>query len=118
MLALLFMATGSVAVPQKLANPSCSCPASPSAAGRRADAPPAGAGQHAGQVYPPGTIDGAKDPELIPDDVAYKMLFLSIMEPDNPTDAQKARQESKLRLIRFSDADKAAFLTRLGEFRD
>jgi hypothetical protein len=67
---------------------------------------------------PPGTIDGAKNPELIPDEVAYKMLFLSIMEPENPTEAQKARQEAKLRMIGLSQDDEASFLARLGEFRD
>jgi hypothetical protein len=67
---------------------------------------------------PPGTIDGAKNPELIPDDIAYKMLFLSIMEPENPTEAQTARQEAKLRMIGLSQEDEAGFLARLGEFRD
>jgi hypothetical protein len=67
---------------------------------------------------PPGTIDGAKNPELIPDEVAYKMLFLSIMEPENPTEAQRARQEAKLRMIGLSQDDEASFLARLGDFRD
>jgi hypothetical protein len=57
-------------------------------------------------------------PELIPDEVAYKILFLSIMEPENPSEAQKARQEAKLRMIGLSQDDEAGFLARLGEFRD
>lgn len=67
---------------------------------------------------PPGTIDGAKNPELIPDELAYKMLFLSLVEPENPTDEQQARQEAKLRLMDVSANDKAAVLEALGEFRD
>jgi len=66
----------------------------------------------------PGTIDGAKNPELIPDEIAYKMLFLSLMEPENPTEAEKTRQEAKLRMIRLAEDDQASFLARLGDFRD
>lgn len=80
--------------------------------------PAAGAHTRAQFPDPPGTIDGAKNPELIPDEVAYKMLFLSIMEPENPTEAQKARQKAKLRMTGLSQDDEAAFLARLGEFRD
>ncbi len=57
-------------------------------------------------------------PELIPDDVAYKMLFLSLIEPANPAEADQARQDAKLRMIGLSDEDNASFLARLGEFRD
>jgi hypothetical protein len=46
------------------------------------------------------------------------MLFLSIMEPENPTDAQKARQEAKLRMIGFSESDKGGFLATLGDLRN
>jgi hypothetical protein len=88
------------------------------AAANKAAASAAGAAPQAQPAYPPGTIDGAKNPELIPDDVAYKMLFLSLMEPENPSDAQKARQEAKLRMIGLSDNDKAGFLAKLGDFRD
>jgi hypothetical protein len=95
-----------------------SCPTSSLAAARRAAASAAGLGPQAEPALPPGAIDGAKNPELIPDDIAYKMLFLSIMEPQNPTDAQKARQEAKLRMIGLSDDDKAGFLAKVGEFRD
>jgi hypothetical protein len=87
------------------------------AAANRATASAAGIAQLAQPADPPGTTDGAKNPELIPDDVAYKMLFLSIMEPENPTNEQKARQEAKLRMIGFSDDDKAGFLAKLGDFR-
>jgi hypothetical protein len=68
-------------------------------------------------TYPPGTIDGAKHPELIPDEVAYKMFFLSLLEPADPTLVQPARQEAKLRMIGLSTDDKAALLEALSDFQ-
>ncbi len=68
-------------------------------------------------IYPPGTIDGAKHPELIPDDVAYKMLFLSLLEPTDARLVQPARQEAKMRMIGLSADDKAALLVALSEFQ-
>jgi hypothetical protein len=106
---------GSVAVPQKRSGSCSSCPAGSLAGAHK---PGAWAIPQTEPVYPPGTIDGAKHPELISDDVAYKMLFLSLMEPENLTDAQKARQQAKLRTIGFSEKDGAALLAALGDFRD
>ncbi len=71
-----------------------------------------------GASDPPGTIDGSKNPELIPDELAYKMVLLSLIEPQNPTDAQKARQGAKIRMTGLSDGDAAALLATVGEFRD
>jgi len=34
---------------------------------------------------PPGTIDGAKNPELIPAEVALRMIVLAIAEPSDAT---------------------------------
>jgi hypothetical protein len=67
---------------------------------------------------PPGTIDGAKNPELIPDALACEMLFLSLMEPEKATDLQKARQQAKLRKLHLSPQDTAAFLQLVNEYRD
>jgi hypothetical protein len=61
--------------------------------------------QHPQPAYPPGTIDGAKDPELIPDDVAYRLLFLAVAEPDHPTPEQSARARAKLRAAQLSEDD-------------
>src|SRR5215471_18201282 len=96
--ALVVLSPGSAAGPQNRSGTCCS-------------SPPA----HAQSVYPPGTIDGADHPELIPDEVAYKMLFLSLMEPENPTEAQRARQEAKLRMIVLSENDQASFLAGLSD---
>ncbi len=66
---------------------------------------------------PPGTIDGAKNPELIPDEVAYRMIVLAIAEPANATDAATERARAKLGPIGFSEDDAAAFLTLLSEYQ-
>jgi hypothetical protein len=40
------------------------------------------------KTEPPGTIDGAKNPELIPDAVAWKMLFPAVAEPITAMDSE------------------------------
>ncbi len=66
---------------------------------------------------PPGTIDGAKNPELIPDHVAYRMIVLAVAEPADATDEQKERARAKINAIGFSEDDAASFLTLLGDFQ-
>jgi hypothetical protein len=66
---------------------------------------------------PPGTIDGAKNPELIPDDVALRMIILAVAEPaDAPPEAQ-ARARAKLNAMALSEEDATAFLSLLEGFR-
>jgi hypothetical protein len=65
---------------------------------------------------PPGTIDGAKNPELIPDDVAYRLIFLAFAEPEDATPEQKARARGKINPIGFSSDDADAFLQLLAQF--
>ncbi len=61
------------------------------------------------QPDPPGTIDGAKNPELIPDETAYRLVLLAFAEPENPTDAQTARFQAKIAGAGLSDDDTEAF---------
>ena len=68
------------------------------------------------QPDPPGTIDGAKNPELIPDTVAYRLLFLAIAEPENATEEQKARARGKMSPAGLSESDAEAFLLLLVQF--
>jgi hypothetical protein len=58
---------------------------------------------------PPGTIDGAKNPELIPDDVAYRLVLLAVAEPEDASDAQKARFRAKIAPAGLNEADTEAF---------
>jgi hypothetical protein len=66
---------------------------------------------------PPGTIDGAKNPEVIPDEVAYRMIVLAVAEPANATDFAKQRARGKLNPIGLSEDDTTAFLGLLAEYQ-
>jgi hypothetical protein len=66
---------------------------------------------------PPGTIDGAKNPELIPDEAAYQAVFLAFAEHDNATDAEKARFHAKIAAAGLSNDDEQALFTLLAAFR-
>jgi len=68
------------------------------------------------QPDPPGTIDGAKNPELIPDEVAFQMLFLAVAEPEDATDEQKTRARAKIATAQLSEEDTQAFLKLLADF--
>ena len=57
----------------------------------------AGPPQAAQSVDPPGTIDGAKNPELIPDDVAYRVVLLALAEPESATEGRRPGSEPRLR---------------------
>src|SRR5262245_48959152 len=48
------------------------------------------------QLDPPGTIDGAKNPELIPDEVAYRLVLLAFAERENASEAEQARFRAKI----------------------
>ena len=63
---------------------------------------------------PPGTIDGAKNPELIPDDVACRLVLLAVAEPQDASDAQKARFRAKIGSAGLTDDDAAALLVIVG----
>lgn len=66
---------------------------------------------------PPGTIDGAKNPELVPDQLAYKMMLMTLSLPPNATDRQKKRQQARLARIRLSPEDGNAVLGLAAQFR-
>jgi hypothetical protein len=73
-------------------------------------------GQAAGSD-PPDTIDGAKHPELIPDDVAYRLIFLAVAEPEGAPAARIALARAKIAPARLSEDDAEAFLALLAAFR-
>jgi len=76
-----------------------------------------GAQPQGAQPDPPGTIDGAKNPELIPDEVAYRLVLLAIAEPENAADAQKARFQAKVAPAGLDGNDAEALLGILGPFQ-
>lgn len=72
----------------------------------------------AGQSDPPGTIDGSKNPELIPDTVAYRLVLLAIAEPENASDAQKARFRAKIGGAQLGEDDIQMLLGIVGPFQN
>ena len=48
-------------------------------------------------VIPADIIDGAKNPQLIPDSIAYRLFFISVAGPANPTPQDEDRQRAHLR---------------------
>lgn len=66
---------------------------------------------------PPGTINGAVNPELIPDDVAYRLVLEGIAEPQNATDAQKARFRAKMVRAKLGADDEQALFGVLAPFQ-
>lgn len=69
------------------------------------------------QPDPPGMIDGAKDPDLIPDDAAYRAVFLAFAEREDATDAERARFQAKIRLAGLGEDDEAALFVILTAFK-
>ena len=65
---------------------------------------------------PPGWIDGAESPNLIPDRVAYRLVFISLMLPDSPDQTAIERQEGHLRQIGLSGADETVLKQALAVF--
>jgi len=64
----------------------------------------------------PGVIDGAVSPQLIPDKVAYSLLFLSVAELANASPGQIARARAKIVKAHLDEADINAFLFTANEY--
>ncbi|MGH9425982.1 MAG: hypothetical protein ACRD2L_06740, partial [Terriglobia bacterium] len=54
---------------------------------------------------PPGTIDGAKTPELISDETALALLLRALNEPEQATELQKKRSRALARSAGLGEAD-------------
>ena len=54
---------------------------------------------------PDGVIDGPKNPDLIPDAVAFRLFFAAVAEPPAATAEQLKRQHEKLRYASLQDSD-------------
>lgn len=66
---------------------------------------------------PPGLIDGAETPELIPDETALNLVLLAIAEPENTTAQQVALARSKIAPATLHEQDTLAFLSIATAFR-
>lgn len=76
--------------------------------------------QDAGKVinghYAPHGIDGSQTPELIPDNVAYRFVFLSLMLPANPDQVALTKHHLRFLCIRLDGADEQRLETALTSF--
>ncbi len=66
---------------------------------------------------PKGVIDGAKNPELIPDSVAYCLYFSAVGTLPNPTEKKKIIQQAHIRRSGLADTDRDVLLSVLAEFK-
>jgi hypothetical protein len=62
-------------------------------------------------------VDGAQHPELIPDSTAYRLYLLTVCTVPNPTDDERARQYSRLGMIRLQDKDRQQLNMILADFK-
>jgi hypothetical protein len=69
------------------------------------------------QPDPPGTIDGAKSPELIPDEVAYRLVLVALAEREEATESEKARFRAKISPARLDEQDTDAVFHILAAFQ-
>jgi len=74
--------------------------------------------QHDSSVELKVVIDGAKNPELIPDDLAMRHFLLSIAESRNPSATDVDRRASHLRAVGLSEADNAGLIRALDGVRE
>ena len=66
---------------------------------------------------PTGIVDGAKNPELIPDSAAYRLYFITVSELPNALAEQKNRQRAHLGKIGLKDPDLEALIGTLETFK-
>jgi hypothetical protein len=63
-------------------------------------------------------IDGAKNPELIPDATAYRLWLVAVSLPPNATEKERMFQQAHLRQLRLTkDADSLQLLAILADFK-
>jgi len=79
-------------------------------------APAANSHDHVAQL--PIVVDGRKTPELVPDDVAYGHLIISLAEHSNPTVEEIRGRESRILQIGLSAQDAQALVNALTGVRE
>lgn len=62
-------------------------------------------------------IDGSKTPSLVPDAVAFRLVFSGLAEPPNATEEQAARLNRKIASIAVTDYDRRVMSLILATFR-
>jgi len=62
-------------------------------------------------------IDGAKNPELIPDSTAYRLWLITVSALPNATQQDRDRQRAHLASLQLSALDNLQLITILAEFK-
>jgi len=65
----------------------------------------------------PALIDGAKNPELIPDVTAYRLFFVAVSHNPTAVPEEKARHANLAKRVRLADADNEALASLMATFR-
>ena len=68
------------------------------------------------QKLPPGFVDGSKNPDLIPDGAAYRLVFLSLKPPTSTDPRALAGNSAALAAIGLSAADLGILKQQLATF--
>ena len=63
-------------------------------------------------------IDGAKNPELIPDSTAYRLFFVTTADSATATEAEKSRHRAHLGGARLNDLDTQVLVGVMQTFND
>jgi hypothetical protein len=64
------------------------------------------------------TIDGARTPELVPDDVAYRHLISAVAVSASPSTLELSRQTAMFEVMGLSASDRTAFIANTVTVRD
>jgi len=107
-----------VAGPRTESGTCCSSPTASSPVASQETTSTASTDTQAQPADPPGTIDGAKNPEMMPDEVAYGLVFLAVAEPMQSTPEQEARPRAKIGRAGMSKLDTEAFLHTVNEYKN
>ncbi len=67
--------------------------------------------------HPDTVVDGAKNPELIPDSTAYRLWLVTVSELPNATAQDRDRQRAHLAMLQLSALDNLQLFTLLAEFK-
>jgi hypothetical protein len=65
---------------------------------------------------PPGTIDGAKNPEMISDLKAYEVFFTSVAISESASETERTQAKNKFVRAKLNEKDVAAVMKTMGEF--
>src|ERR1700685_1568486 len=65
----------------------------------------------------PVIVDGSKNPELIPDTLAYQHLFAAFAAHPTPAAQEQGRQDAQLGPLQLAVADRATLVTTLAGYR-